>query len=306
MRILLLTFTGTRNTEICGDFLAKNFVKEGHEVFHYVYSTKNPLQEDVMKYDMIGFGYPIHAFNTPEVFDKWIKTFPKVDNIPYFIYKVSGEPFHFNNASSSKFVKILNKKGYKKIAEKHFLMPYNIIFRYKDEIAKQMYLYLGALTELYVKEILAGDYEVIKYGFWQKVLSFFLRIEWICPKVNAPLVGIRKSCTKCYLCVNNCPTNAMYLNKKNRIKIHSSKCALCMRCTYDCPQNAIRFGIMNAWVVNGPYNYKSLEKDSGINPNYINSETKGYFKKFNKYFTKQNNLLNKYNIENPIKDYLVK
>lgn len=306
MKILLLTFTGTRNTQICGDFLAKHFTNEGHEVFHYVYDARKPLEEDLTSYDMIGLGYPVHAFNTPEIFHKWIKTFPKVDNIPFFIYKVSGEPFHFNNASSNHFVKVLNKKGYKKIAEKHFLMPYNIIFRYKDEIAKQMYLYLDALTNAYVKEILAEDYELIKYGFWQKVLSVLFRIEWIAPKVNAPLVGIRKTCTKCNMCVNNCPTNAMYINKKNKIKIHGSKCALCMRCTYDCPNNSIRFGLLNPWVVNGPYNYKKLVRDESINPNFINEETKGYFKKFNKYFKKQNILLEKYKIENPIKDYLVK
>ena len=306
MKILFLTFTGTRNTEICGNFLAKHFNEAGHEVFHYVYSAKAPLDKNVNDFDMIGFGYPIHAFNTPEVFHKWIKSLPEVNNIPYFIYKVSGEPFHFNDASSNHFVKVLNKKGYKKVAEKHFLMPYNIMFRYKDEIAKQMYLYLDALTELFVKEIIAEDYEVIKYSFPKKVLSFLFRIEWIAPKVNAPLVGFNKKCSRCNMCIKNCPTSALYINKRNKIKIHPSKCAMCMRCTFNCPTNAIRFGIMNPWKVNGEYKYEKLVRDTSINPNYINDQTKGYFRKFNWYFKKQNELLKKYKIENPIKDYLDK
>ena len=304
MRILLLTFTGTRNTEICGNFLARHLRDEGHEVFHYVYMARHPLNLNVKDFDMLGFGYPIHAFNTPEAFYKWIKKFPEVNNIPYFIYKVSGEPFHFNDASSYHFVKVLNKKGYKKIAEKHFLMPYNIMFRYKDEIAKQMYLYLDALTELFVKEIIAKDYEIIRYKFWQKVLSLILRIEWIAPKVNAPLVGFNKQCTKCKKCILNCPTTALYINKKNKIKIHASMCAMCMRCTYNCPTNAIRFGIMNLWKVNGPFDYEKLAKDDSINANYINDNTKGYFRKFSNYFKRQNAFLEKYNIDNPIKDYL--
>lgn len=304
MRILLLTFTGTNNTRLCGDYLSKHFKENGHEIVHYVYSVKEELKEDINAFDMIGLGYPIHAFNTPEIFYKWMKSLPVVNNKPYFIYKVSGEPFKLNDASSHHFVKVLKKKGYNKIAEKHFLMPYNIIFRYKDEIAKQMYLYLDALTNLFVKELLNNDYETIKYRFNKKVVSFLFRIEWIAPKVNAPLVKVNKKCTKCHMCINNCPMGALYINKKGKIKVKGKLCAMCMRCTFNCPSDAFRFGIMNPWKVNGSYHYIELAKNENINPNYINDKTKGYFHKFNKYFTKQNELLEKYNIENPIKKYL--
>ena len=301
MRILLLTFSGTGNTKLCGEYIAKYFISSGHEVVHYVYDARNEFKEDVNDFDMIGLGYPIHAFNTPKIFHTWMKSLPKVKDKPYFIYKVSGEPFCFNNASSNHFVKVLNKKGYKKISEKHFLMPYNIIFRYKDEIAKQMYLYLDALANLFVQEILNEDYEVIKYRFFEKVVSFLFRIEWIAPNVNAWFTSSNKRCTNCKMCLNTCPMQAMYLTKKNKIKIHGSKCALCMRCTYNCPTNAIRFGFLNPWKVNGAYHYESLSKNEKINPDYINKNTKGYFRKFNKYFDKQIALLEKYNIPNPIR-----
>ena len=297
MRILLLTFSGTGNTKLCGDFIAENFVNEGHVVKHYIYNVHEPLQENVNDYDMIGVGYPIHAFNTPEIFCKWMKSLAEVNDKPYFIYKVSGEPFHFNDASSHHFVKVLNKKGYKKIGEKHFLMPYNIIFRYKDEIAKQMYIYLKALTKAFVKEILDGNCEVIKYKFNKKALSFLFRIEWIAPRVNALFCSTNKRCTNCQMCLRNCPCGAIYTNKKGKLRIKGSKCSMCMRCTFSCPTNAIRFGMMNAWKVNGAYKFKELENNPEVNGDYINKNTKGYFKKFNKYFNKQNELLEKYGIE---------
>lgn len=306
MKILLYTFTGTGNTELCGNFIADSFKKEGHEVVHFVYDSDKKFKEDINDYDLIGFGYPIHAFNTPEVFYKFIKSLPKVENKPYFIYKVSGEPFALNNSSSHHFVKVLKKKGYQKIAEKHFLMPYNIIFRYKKEIAKQMYLYLPSLAELFVKEILNNDNELIKYGFWTKAISFLFRIEWIAPRINAPLVSANKKCTKCGLCIDKCPTKAIHLNKKGKIRIYGSKCAMCMRCAFNCPSNAIRFGFLNPWKVNGSYHYNSLAKDETVNPDYINKNTKGYFKNFNKYFDKQIMLLEKYEIDNPIRNYLDK
>ena len=306
MKILLLTFTGTGNTKLCGDYIEKHFISFGHEVIHIVYKYDEPLTVNVNDFDMLGVGYPIHAFNAPEVFYKWMRSLPKVDNMPYFIYKVSGEPFPPNNASSYHFVKILKKKGYQKKYEKHFLMPYNIMFRYKDEIAKQMYLYLEALTKAYVIGIINGDAESIKYRFYQKVISFLLRIEWIAPKVNAPISSMSKKCTKCQMCLRNCPTGAIYLNKKGRMKFKASKCTMCMRCTYSCPVNAIRFGIMNPWKVNGAYRYEAIKNNKDIAPEYINHSTKGYFKLFNKYFDKQKVLLEKYHIPNPIEEYLTK
>ena len=167
-----------------------------------------------------------------------------------------------------------------------------------------MYLYLDTLTKLYVKEILNKDYENIKYGLFSRIISFLLRVEYIAPNINGPLCYMNKKCTNCKLCLNACPMGAIYINKKGKLKIKGSKCVMCMRCTYNCPTNAIQFGIMNPWKVNGKYPYKELVKNKEIAPEYINHQTKGYFKKFNKYFDTQKRLLEKYNISNPISDYL--
>ncbi len=301
MRILLIDFSGTGNTTLCGNYIKEAFEGEGHIVTHLSYKNGVNLTEDINSFDMLGFGYPIHAFNVPEAFNKYIKSLPKVDNKKYFIYKVSGEPFHLNDASSYHIYKKLKKKGFVLYSEKHFLMPYNIMFRYKDSIAKQMYLYLKPLTKAFVLEMLNDEPERIKYRFGHKVLSFFLRIEWIAPKLNSPFIHVKKkSCVNCHKCVSDCPTEAVFINKKGRIKFKASKCAMCMRCAMYCPTNAITYGFMNPWKVNQPYLYEDIKNNQDINPEYINHQTKGYFKKFNKYFDTQKALLEKYNIPNPI------
>ncbi len=302
MKILLITFTGTFNTYLCAENIKKHFIKHGHEVDHYVYSSKESFKYQVNKYDLIGFGYPIHAFNTPKTFIKFIKTLPKVKGIKYFIYKVSGEPFKLNNASSALLVRKLKRKGYIKIAEKHFLMPYNIIFRYKDELMKQMYLYLDPLTKLYVNEIEVKEFENIEYSFFHRFISFIFRIEYLAPNINALFVRVKKKCINCNECIKNCPTEALYRNKDNKIRIKGSKCALCMRCTLNCPVDAFRFGFLNLWKVNGKFNYPSLIKNKDINPNFINHNTKGYFYKFNNYFDTQKALLKEFNIKDPLED----
>lgn len=64
-----------------------------------------------------------------------------------------------NDASSFHVAHLLKKKGYNLIMEKHFIMPYNIMFRYPDLMAKQMYLYLDPLTEVLAKKLFLKETE---------------------------------------------------------------------------------------------------------------------------------------------------
>ena len=305
MKILLISFSGSGHTTLCGQYIKKHYEELGHEVDYYIYKHDIPFTYDPNNYDLIGFGYPIHAFNAPEAFCAFIKKLPKLkEKKKYFIFKVSGEPFCFNNASSYHIYLKLKRRKYELYAEKHFLMPYNIMFRYKDSIAKQMYLYLDALTKAYVMEMENNEPEKIWYAPWHVVWSFLLRIEWIAPRINCLFVSVnQKKCVKCNKCINECPTGSVYINRKGKIRLKARSCAMCMRCAMYCPKDAFRYGFMNLWKVNGPFQYESLKKNKEVEPEYINKDTKGYFKLFNKYFNKQKSLLEKYNIPNPIEEY---
>ena len=80
MKVLLIDFSGTGNTTLCGDFIGEAFINKGHQVTHYSYKDGVPFV-DFEEFDLVGFGYPIHAFNVPEAFNKYIKHLPKVNNI---------------------------------------------------------------------------------------------------------------------------------------------------------------------------------------------------------------------------------
>ncbi|MBO4541275.1 MAG: 4Fe-4S binding protein, partial [Bacilli bacterium] len=177
---------------------------------------------------------------------------------------------------------------------------YNIMFRYPDALAKQMYLYRKPLSELFVRDILEGKGERIPYHFDKKVLSFLLRIEWIAPKVNAPLIHTKKNkCTGCLFCLKACPTGAIYQKKNGKLGFKASRCAMCMKCAMNCPKDAIAYGIMNPWKVNGPFAFEQLANNPDIDPRFVHEGMKGYFRHFVRYFKKQDALLNEHGIPLP-------
>ena len=48
-----------------------------------------------------------------------------------------------------------------------------------------------------------------------------------------------KVCTQCGLCINSCPTGAIYRGDGGIILIDYSKCIGCLSCVNTCPNNAI-------------------------------------------------------------------
>lgn len=302
-KVVIYLFSGTGNTRITGEFLKEHFENRGVEVTLYNIAFPYKRIPDPNDFDLVCFGYPIHAFNFPKPFFQFVKNrLPKITNEVKncFIFKVSGEPFFFNNASSAHLMETLRKKNLHLIGEKNILMPYDIIFRYSDDLAKQMYLYNKAITEGIVTLLINEKKESIKYNVFLRFLSFLFRIEWIAGAVNCKLCHVdMKKCSNCNLCINKCPTNSIYIKKNGKIGIHPS-CSICMNCAYSCPKDAFFMGFLNHWKVNGRFNYVKLANDPLIKGTYINKSTKGYFKKFIHYYKKQNEFLILNNIKIPV------
>lgn len=293
MKIILYVFSGTGNT-LAVAHLYKKFLeqynKDNYEtdlsvsVDIYRVSAKSGKFPSPENYDIIGVGYPIHAFVAPEPIVKFCKNLPKVKGKRTFIFKTSGEGLHINDCSSQKCLKILTKKGYDVVMERHIVMPYNMIYRHNDLMAKQMWIYAHALTDLNSRELLTDKRE--------KVKRTFLKTMWVAPigwveqhfahmhgtafKVNA------KKCIGCNKCVNICP--------QNNIKVEDGKykfghdCVLCMGCSFGCPKDAIKVGAFKYWKVNGSYRLNELKADKSIIFPYVPNRAKGIYRLYKKYY----------------------
>lgn len=277
MKCLLVYYTGTFNTRYITNLIKDRFVKEGLDVDTYEIDPSKNERLDMSGYDLIGLGNPIYGFNTPWPFLKFVRhqKFPK--GVKCFIYKNSGETLHANDASSVNVVRKLKHDKALIKNEYHFIMPYNIHFRFDEKLVKEMLLMDDLLLDILVKEVLEDIPNIKKYTFIQKAITFFVKLQFIGGDVNSYLYKVdKKACIDCGKCIKGCPMDNIYKNKKGEIKFHHH-CLMCMRCSLNCPKNAIYIGYLEGWKVNGPYDFKKIRM-LPHNKDIITKDTEGFFK----------------------------
>lgn len=289
-KAIIYCFSGTGNTKRVSDMVAAELTNDGVETEVFKVTRESYLKKafpNPNEYDLIGIAYPIYGFNAPLLVNKFVKSLNASErNQKAFIIKTSGEPFGFNNSSSQAIKRYLKRKKYDLVYERHYLMPYNIMFRYNDGLVKQMYLYAEQLAKVSAAKITGGSKEVIHGNPMSLFANFVCKLVWL----GGPICGItyhadNEKCIHCNKCVNNCPTKNIKICKNGKIKF-GGHCMMCCCCSMNCPTDAISMGIMNGWKVNKPYPFEKVAKDESVSANFINPQTKGYFKKFNKYYAK--------------------
>lgn len=296
MNTLIIYFTGTFNTRYLvtkiKDRLSKlnsNFKVDTLEV------NKNSLIKDLSSYELIFFSYPIYAFNVPSLFIKYLKKlkFNNLKNTKYIIAKQSGETFAINNASSNEIYNLLKFKfkiNVKDINEYHFILPYNIHFKFNDNFIKEILNYDKKLLEIMIYDLKNNISNVkLKTNFIYNFASYLFRIQRLGGYINSYFYKVDYSkCSRCYKCFNICPIENIVLDQKtNKIKFNN-KCLMCMRCSFYCPKDAINIGLLNSWKVNGKYDLERINNDNNIDSNYIFKQKKFFFKGYYKVINKIN------------------
>ena len=279
MKCILIYYTGTFNTRYLTEKLSAGLENAGWDTTIYEIDPKNNERLDLSEYGCIGLGYPIYGYCAPYAFLKFIRAqkFPK--GVKVFIYKDSGETEHANDASSKYVLRKLRRDGVKVRNEYHFLMPYNIHFRFEDKLVKEMLVMDGKLLDVLVHEVTHDIPDMKRPGIWSRIVSSVVsRPQYIGGNVNSFLYKVdMDKCIGCGLCIRNCPTGNVYKNEKGVIKFHHH-CLMCMRCSFFCPADAFHIGFLDdwGWKVNGGYDFKRIERIEPDSP-FITPDTKGFF-----------------------------
>lgn len=280
MKVILYVFSGTGNTLKVASLFKKYM---NAEVTVYRISEKSGQAPSPEEFDLVGIGYPIHAFNAPEPVLKFAKSLPAVAYRRAFVFKTSGEGLHLNDCSSQKCIKILRKKGYDVTLERHVVMPYNMIYRHSDAMAKQMWIYAKAYVELICRELEGFKREKVKQPFYKTFYAPIFRIEHPFAHVHGPVFKVDKNkCLNCGKCVAVCPENNIKV-ENGKFKF-GNKCVLCMGCAFNCPVDAVHVGIFKFWKVNGSYRLEELAKDESIVFPLVPGHARGIYRLYKKYY----------------------
>lgn len=281
MNFLLLYYTGTFHTRYLAKMIEKRLCEKGHQVKTYDITSQNPV--DLSSYDAIGIGYPIYAFNSPQLMNRYLKSVHLPKEKRYFIYKQSGETFGLNDASSRIIKRILKRNKCVLENEYHFIMPYNIHFRYDDAFVKEILKYDQRLLDIFMYEFFHGIHRIINSNFLYNFTSALFSILRPGAHINGKFYRVDKAkCIQCNACIQMCPVNNI-TKKNDRIRF-KNHCQMCMRCSFFCPKDAISIGLINGWKVNGAYHFDQIKSNSSIPDTYITDQKKGFYRCFIKTF----------------------
>jgi NAD-dependent dihydropyrimidine dehydrogenase PreA subunit len=241
-------FSGTGNTLKCAKALETALTEMGVSVsLHEIADGSETASER----DLV-LCYPVYGFNMPRILKDFCRNLTAGGNL--WFLKTSGEPLHLNDNSSAELIRILQKKGYRIKDEFHYIMPYNMVFRHKDELASLMWETARKRIPDAARRIANGEETPIAAPLSAKIVSAFCRLEhWFYPR-NGRLFRVdRKTCIRCQKCVKNCPTkNITFENGRFRF---GKRCIGCVSCSFNCPTGAIHIGLIDFMRVNGPYDF---------------------------------------------------
>ena len=276
MKILICYFSGTGNTKKLVDCYADIFTSQ-HNDEVTIARMEDKFEYNLDDFDLVGFGYPVHAFNAPSIALQFCKKLPRLANKKQaFIVNTSGEPLKLNNISSLKMTSILKRRNIIVNNEYHYCMPYNMIFRHGDGMAYRMWTTAQLLAPLDVREIKDGKKSLLQRVFMGRFVAWVMRCEHWGGRLNGKQYKVNDNCVSCKKCINICPTNNITI-KNGKIKF-GGKCLMCMRCAHLCPTDAIKIGWFNSWKVNGAYSFKKPK--SPDTKRYNKMLTKAYKKYF--------------------------
>jgi ferredoxin/flavodoxin len=269
-------FSGTGNTGIVADLLAQAFEHSGCRV-ETTFIDQGLIERppDVDGYDLVGIGYPVHAFNAPRVVFEFIDRLPVVRDKRAFTFKSPGDSLCQGGATS--FVRRrLARRGYDVFHETTYVMPANVGVRYDERLVKQLYEKAVEKAPRDAEEILAGQRRLQRNGFLLKLVTWlFSSGERRGARFFGRHLRVSEACTRCGQCARECPTGNIRLTDDG-VRFDWN-CTLCMHCIYTCPAQAITHPLFGFAILKGGYDIQPILDDVEVRGDFITEETRGYF-----------------------------
>jgi flavodoxin/ferredoxin len=281
-RMAILYFSGTGNTEAVAGMLRDALLPLAEaELVRIEDVLRGRAGFSPERYDAFGIGYPSYGFNAPSIVKDFVKRLP-AGGTPVFLFMTCAGPCWLNDTAGCGLKRMLARRGYPVVYEKVFCMPANILIHYRDEIAKQLVNAARRHAHAMAGDLLEGRAKVRKDGAGAVLVrALYAWCEPFTLRLLSLDFRVRKACSRCLKCVDNCPKGNIRL-KDGRVRF-GARCAGCYRCVYSCPKRAITGTLLNAAIFKQGYDIGRILRDDTIDGDFITKDTKGLFSTLYKY-----------------------
>jgi len=256
MRVLILYFSGTGNTDYVAKYLHRKLTS--FSVHSCLSSIEDISPEKSTEFDLLIIGFPVYAGGPPTFFQDYLNSLPDVKCKGIFVFCTKAM---FVGAAINNVYDQLIPKGYIPLDYKIIGMPGTDGLPFMSKSAN------------YVQKALKRDYsdikeinefaEIIKYtidevnqgknidtlaGLAPKgilLLNIVFQLLWnlgyeFAKKKIIPRFRVDEKCVQCGLCLKQCPSKNISL--VNNSIVFNTHCYMCMRCINQCPREAIQIG----------------------------------------------------------------
>lgn len=270
LKILILYYSGTGNTKFACEVARRVMERSGQDVTMQTYAESNAAK--LQGFDLYCFATPVYEWAPAGNVERFVEGMQPMPGKPAFI--VSSSAGMIGQADNI-FARMLQRKGLKVLGDHNLVCPDSWggtrRWSYKQDAevpSVQGIEELAAFTGRMLK--MAGDYlarqryDAREYSVRKTGLYWASRLSRMAPGPRFKM-GKKKVdssiCTKCDVCVKNCPMEAISLDP---YPVFSRGCIGCWRCINTCPRDCITSGLDSGRHYKGIKGSENLLKKAGL------------------------------------------
>lgn len=237
MEIALYYFSGTGNTEYaCERFKNYMELQKNHVSLYKIESDRLDLQY-LNQADIMGIAYPIYGANIPSIVNNFITLLPNNINKNIFIISTVGYINGYGPFIIKKRLKTLglNLKWHYVYKTINNTAIRDVNREQLDEKHKKQNKKFSKFCKAIIGNISYSN-GIGPWIFAGYIIRKIMRNEII--NYYKTLFVDNDVCTKCNLCIDNCPTKS--ISYRNNTFVFMETCTTCFRCINRCPVKAIK------------------------------------------------------------------
>jgi ferredoxin len=237
MRGLICYYSGTGNTKLACEAIARRITAIDFELFDIVQNGQPPLSD----VDFVGFAAWADYFNPPQRMKTFLENLPQQEKTPAFVFNTYGS---ISGKTLPSLDRLASNRGFCVIAGHSLHTPENYppLIKYsmtsansptRRELARfaDFIQHLDELTQLLAEGRTVPALQVGLLRFMPALSRTHSRNS-----MGAKLVDT-DACTECGICRDLCPYGAIHLDPKPIFD--QKKCYGCWACYNHCPTQAI-------------------------------------------------------------------